>query len=262
MQNKDFRVSVSKTKCFAQCKKQYEFNYIIKMPKKDMDYHIFGKFCHLVLEEFHKVYIPGSDRPYHLVMQESFKKGLAEYKQNMTTEMKKDCYDLIDEYLRILIKEKNEGKKLNVLAVERTFEHKISNNIILNGMIDRIQLDDDGILHVADYKTTKNKKYLVNDWFQLLTYCLVLMEEDPTIEKMRASYVLLRHNFEYVTAEFSRKEVMKVQQKYLDYVDGMRTEKEFPANPTNLCGWCPYLEHCPEGKAKAYDKVVFGEVAW
>ncbi len=39
-------------------------------------------------------------------------------------------------------------------------------------------------------------------------------------------------------------------------------EKEFAPNPTALCNYCDYLEHCPEGKSKAYKKNMHGEVTW
>lgn len=254
-----FKLSVSKTKTFNQCKKQYEFNYILKLPKKTRDYHIFGKFCHKVLEDFHLVYLEGSDLPYNVVMGNSFKGAMIEYKKDMTPEMKKECWEIIDQYLRLISK----NKLSNILACEKTFALSLTENIILNGAIDRIQLDDDGILHVADYKTTKNKKYLKDDWFQLMTYGFILLNEDPNLKKIRGSYILLRHNFEYVTREFSVDELLEMKQQYIDYANKMLNEKEFEPTPSALCSYCDFLEHCPAGKSKSFNNQnVFGEVNW
>lgn len=258
----DFRVSVSKTKTYIDCQAKYKFCYVEKLPRKDWDFHIFGKFCHLVLEEFHKTYMEGSLLPYNITMGEAFKKGLAEYKDKMTAEQRKDCWAIIDKYLRRVTKEKAEGRSPNVIGVEKRFELNVGNNIVLNGAIDRIQIDADGIIHVGDYKTVKNKKYLKDDFFQLLTYAYVIMSEDPTITTVRASYILLRYDFEHITTEFHKDEVMGVQQKYIDYVNAMLTEKDFKPNPTALCNYCDYQEFCPEGKAKAYNKPVYGEVTY
>jgi hypothetical protein len=79
-------------------------------------------------------------------------------------------------------------------------------------------LEKDNILMVSDYKTTKNKKYL-KDNLQLLTYAYVILSEDPDIEKIKASYVLLRHNFENITHEFLRDEILTVPDIYLKYTD-------------------------------------------
>ncbi len=262
MPDDELRLSVSKTKTFLQCKKQFEFNYIHKLPKKDWDHHVFGKFCHKVLEEFHIQYLNGCLLPYNTVMTDSFKVAWAEYKDKMTPEMKKDCWAIIDKYLRLISQEKQEGRPpLNVIAVEKRFELPIG-NVVLNGAIDRIQLDADNVVHVADYKTVKNKKYLKDDFFQLLTYAYVIISEDPSIKKVRASYILLRHDFEYITTEFTKKDIMKVKDKYIEYAAQIRSETEFKPNPTALCNYCDFQEHCPEGKSKAYNQPIYGEVAW
>lgn len=232
----DFRLSVSKTKTFIQCKKQYQFVYIHKMPRKDRDYHVFGKFCHKALEDFHNAYLKNnSTNPYNVEMSLAYKAALNEFKEHMTKEMKDECWKLINEYLKIISNDKKNGLVANVVGVEDNFSFEIDKNIVINGMIDRIQIDPDGMMHVADYKTTKNKKYLKDDWFQLLTYCYILAERDPTIKRVRASYILLRHNFEYITKEFDIEEILTVKQKYIDYANAMINEKEFPANPQFLC---------------------------
>lgn len=258
----DLRLSVSKTKTFLQCKKQFEFNYILKMPKKDRDYHIFGKFCHRVLEWFHQQYVDGCLLPYNVVMTDAFKVAWAEFKEKMTPEMKKECWDIINGYLRLITQEKKDGRALSVIAVEKRFDFQIADNLVLNGAIDRIQMDDDNVIHVADYKSTKNKKYLKNDFFQLLTYAYVIVSEDPSIKKVRASYILLRHDFEYVTKEFTKKEILEVKNQYQEYAKQILAEKEFAPTTSALCNYCDFLQLCPAGKSKAYDQQVYGEVNW
>ena len=263
--SEDFRVSVSKTKTFNQCRKQYEFNYILKFPKKEREYHVLGKFCHKVLEVFHQRYQEGCTLPYNKIMGEAWKEAWTEFKEKMTPAMKKECWDLVNKYLKMvsLITPTNiNGMPANVIGVEKRFEIPVGDNIILNGAIDRIQMDDDDVIHVCDYKTTKNKKYLKNDWFQLLAYAYVILTEDPSIKKVRGSYILLRHDFEYITTEFSLKQIKEVEKQILEYVEQMRSETEFKPTPSALCSYCDFLEHCPAGKSKAYNQQVYGEVAY
>jgi CRISPR/Cas system-associated exonuclease Cas4 (RecB family) len=131
-----------------------------------------------------------------------------------------------------------------------------------------VQIDADGVLHVCDYKTVKNKKYLKNDFFQLLTYALVLCIEDPTITKVRGSYILLRHGCEYITKEFDLKEIMETKEKFLKYAEQIHAEQLWRANPTPLCNFCDYLTSCEDGKKKYGPKDDvgsgdgFGEVKW
>jgi len=263
MSNSDFRLSVSKTKTFLGCKKQYHFSYILKFPKKERDYHVLGSMTHKVLENFHNLYISGSDLPFNKGMSKSFKEAYAEFESKCTPEIKKESFNIIDNYLKIIYTQKDHPLSGNVIGCEKSFSIPIKENIILNGFIDRIQLDPDGVLHVGDYKTTKNKKYLVNDFFQLLTYCYALLLEDPSLEKIRASYILLKHNFEYVTQEFSREEVLKIKDKYINYADAILAEKEFEPNPTILCGYCDFLDDCIPGKQQVNKKQpINGEIDW
>lgn len=259
---KEFRLSVSKTKCYSDCAKKYYFSYVLKLPKKEKDYFIFGKFLHQILEDFHAEYINGSVEATHKVMAKVYKNALIEYKPKMTTEALKEAYDIADSYLQKISSEKKPTS--NIVAVEKEFSFNISDTIILNGMIDRIQIDDDDVLHLADYKTTKNKKYLKNDWFQLMTYGFVMLNENPDIKKIRGSYILLRHNFEYITKEFSANELLAVKQQYIDYAKSIEEEKLWRPNPTKLCLFCDYIDKCTEGNAfiNKGKNTTHGEMQW
>lgn len=260
--SKDLRLSVSKTKTFLDCRKKFKFSYIEKLPKKEWEYHVFGKFAHKVLEDFHQIYLNGCDDPYGTTMTKCFKAAREEYKSSMTPEMTKECFNLINQYLKIITDDKKNGLTANVIAVEKNFELKVGDHLTLNGMIDRIQMDPDGVIHVADYKTSKSKKYLANDFFQLLTYAYIIISENPDIDRVRASYIMLRHDFEYITKEFTVPEIMAIEEKYLKYAESINTEEEYAAHPTALCSYCDFLDICPEGKSKSFGKAVYGEVAW
>lgn len=256
------KLSVSKCKTFTDCKAKYRFAYELKLPRKDWDFHVFGKFIHKVLEDFHNEYINGSQEPLFKVMTKVYKNALLEYKPKMTQEAQKEAFSIVDAYLEKISAEKSTIS--NILSVEKNFNFNISNNVILNGMIDRVQLDPDGIIHVCDYKTVKNKKYLKNDFLQLLTYAYVIFNDDPTIEKIRGSYILLRHNFEYITKEFSKKEIIEIKSKYEEYSKMIEDEKLWRPNPTPLCRFCDYIDLCEEGKSfvNKGKNIKFGEMNW
>lgn len=257
--NNEIRLSVSKTKCFLDCKAKYKYNYIDKLPRKVWSFHTFGKFCHKVLEDFHNEYINGSVEPYNVTMSKAFKNAYNLYKEDMDPQMKKDCWEIINQYLKII-----KQNKFGVIACEKNFDFSLEGheNIILNGMIDRIQVDDDNVIHVCDYKTSKNKKYLKDDFFQLLTYAYVISLEDPSIEKVRASYIMLRHNFEYITTEFKPKDILKLKDKYIEYANRILEEKDFEPNPTKLCEYCDFSHVCEASKKVMDPSKVFGEVSW
>jgi ATP-dependent helicase/DNAse subunit B len=258
------RLSVSKTKVFFNCKAQYKYQYVDKIPVKIFDFHTLGKFCHKVLEDFHVAYINGCQEPYNIVMSKAFKQAVEKYKKDMNPEMKRECWDIINQYLKKISNDKKNNITDNVLACEKNFEFPLGgqHNVILNGMIDRIQLDADNVMHVCDYKSTKNKKYLKDDFLQLLTYAHVILLEDPVLTTFRASYILLRHNFEYITMEFKAPEILKIKQQYLDYADQIMQEKEFEPNPTKLCEYCSYNDICAAGKKMISPSKIYGAIDW
>ena len=241
----DMTLSVSKAKTFDDCRAKFKFHYIDKLPRIDRDFHIFGKYLHQVLENFHRELIDHPERKedWHPVMKEAWGAAYNKYSGQMTGLQYKEAQEIIDEYKEIL----EEDGLPNVIGVEKNFNINLNNKVLLNGFIDRVQIDLDGILHVADYKTTKDPKYL-QDFFQLMTYSYALCLEDENIKRIRASFILLRHSFDYLTQEFTREEVISVAEKFLRYAFNIEEEKLWRPNPQFLCKYCDFIEHCKEGR--------------
>jgi CRISPR/Cas system-associated exonuclease Cas4 (RecB family) len=167
------------------------------------------------------------------------------YQIGRVIEMKEYGYLLI-EFFTSFSTRLHSGHK-NIGKEKRCFYVNLNNEVLLNGFIDRVQIDPDGVLHVADYKTTKDPKYL-KDFFQLITYCYTLCLEDPSLKRIRASFILLRHNFDYITQEFNREDVISVAEKFMKTASDIEDEKLWRANPQFLCKYCDYLEHCRSGR--------------
>jgi putative RecB family exonuclease len=258
----ELRLSVSKVKTFTGCKKQFFYNYIQKLPKKTHEYHTFGKFCHKVLEDFHLAYIAGSQEPFNKMMTACFKNALVEYQEHMSEQMKTDCKAILLDYLKIVSQQQRDNTLPNVIACEKDFSFDLRPGVKLIGFIDRLQVDPDGVLHVLDYKTSKSKKYLAEDFFQLITYAYALLVEDPSITKIRGSYMMLKHNFDLITTEFGQEEILAIKDQYLDYANKILEEKEYKAKPTVLCSYCDFLDVCPEGKQQTNRFIKHGETSW
>jgi ATP-dependent helicase/DNAse subunit B len=259
--NEPLKMSVSKSKCWDQCKKRYEFQYILKLPRKEADYHIVGHLLHKVLEDFHQAYIKGSTAPYNEVMKRAWKAAKIQYSPKLKAEAVKECYDMLASYLDWLSKQSSDFCR-KILTTEEAFSFPLTDKVILNGFIDRVGVDYDGVLHIADYKSTKNKKYLKDDWTQLLTYAFVILNKRPDIDRVRVSYILLRHDFEHMSREVSRAEAMEVKQLYLDAARDIETTTTYEASPSPLCRTCDFLQECAVGKKTVFSEATYGETNW
>lgn len=256
------KLSVSKVKTFDSCKAKFKYSYIEKLPKKEWDFHVFGTFMHDTLEHFHLKLIARAagavvpegenkdaiqEESWPSLMKEAFTDSCEKYKEKLSTEQKNQSFVILQDYLNLMRDQKKKGILPDVTEAERAFYIVINEKVLLNGFIDRIQVDHDGVLHVADYKTTKDKKYL-KDFFQLETYAYALFLAYPELDKVRASFVCLRHNFDYITKEFTREDVEYIGQKFIDYADSIDEEKLWRPQPQFLCKYCDFLEHCHQGE--------------
>ncbi len=263
----DLSLSVSKIKTFKDCKAKYRFQYIEKLPKKDWQHLSFGKYLHEILETFHRNIIKGTEDPTHINMSQCFKAATANWKEKLTPEDKKEAWSMMNLYLQQLADITKTGSYPKIIDVERNFYINIDGKILLNGFIDRVQLDPDDIYHVADYKTSKSKTYLKKDFLQLLTYAYVLCLENPELKVVRGSYIMLRHNFEMIVRDFKRDEILKIEKKFIEYANAIQEEKLWRPKTSKLCEYCDFAANCPEGtkfiRENSKDKdSAFGVLDW
>jgi len=270
-----FWISVSKIKTFQSCKAKYYFNYIEKLPRKDWPHIHFGKFLHEVLEFFQREIINGNLNQDHIILKACFAKAYEKFKEKITAEQKDEAFTILCKFLEVRANRKKQNLLSKPLYVERPFNLIMENELLINGFIDFIQEDVDQMLHVSDYKTNKDKKYLVKDLFQLKTYSWVLFLLNEDLAKIRTSYSMLKFNFDEIVNEFVKDQVMETGDYFMQCATEMRDEKLFRANPSGLCKTCDYLESCKTGidfvsmleakKAKRDGKTrlpTFGEVDW
>lgn len=232
----------------------------MKLPRKEFNYHLFGRFVHRILELFHLAYINGSLLLHEQQMSASFNEAVQEFKGKLTLPQKEEAYSIIAAYLGQL--QTNKFAQSRVVSVEQTFNHEINDGLILTGMIDRVQLDDDGVYHIVDYKTSKTEAYLKNDLLQLLTYAYVIYSEHPEITKVRVSYIMLRLGCKFITKEFDLKEILGIKSTYEQYAEKIHAETEFAPSPQVLCSWCEFADVCPASKEVIEKRWKTGKVQW
>lgn len=243
MKEKLLHLSASKIKTFSTCKAKYRFLYIDHLPKIERDFQVFGKCLHESLENFCRSLLNKEKKPDNVLMKRAFDGALKTWGNKLTTEQKNECFKILKEYL--YIRAHNELPK--IIGVEKDFSITINNSILLNGFIDVVYNYDD-VLYIDDYKTSKTSKYLKKDLLQLKTYAYAMMHDDPSIETVKCSYVMLRLNFERIEKEFKRKEIMKLPKQFLEYAEKINAEKLYRPSTGPLCKFCDYLSNCEAGR--------------
>jgi RecB family exonuclease len=275
-----YNLSVSKIKTFKSCRQKFKFVYIDKLPTKSWEHTITGKFNHLILEHFGKEIINGYSGPENSLMSVCFNKALDaspdedlrsqtpeikeknSYRDILSSEQIKETKVMCNSFLKDRYNNKKNETLYKFLAVENPFFLNIDDKVMLNGVIDVELMDHDGVLNISDYKTSKSKEFLKKDLFQLKTYALIKFLENPELDKIRCSYILLRHDFEKITKEFNRKQIMSMPEDFLSQAIEMKDERLFRPSPSPLCKYCDYLTKCEQGLDYTKIDISFGETKW
>lgn len=243
-QSQIIKLSASAVKSYDQCPRKYFYNYIERAPTKQWDHFDVGNLCHKTLEIFHYDYMKNGAKGRSLkkMMSQAFEKAREEFK-HMRASLIKESKELIQVYLDRIRKD---GIP-NVQGVETYFNINISENIIVRGYLDRLDILKDGRYEIIDYKTVKNPKYL--DEFQLLVYGIWLNKDKPSISEFKGSYVLLRHDADKKSYDFNKDDVDKAKKKLIQYADTIRNENTWSPIPSILCNWCDFESLCPARQA-------------
>jgi len=238
------KLSASSVKTYDQCPKKYFFNYIERAPKKDWVHFDLGNLCHKALEIFHQVNMkkPVPKKEWNKLMGKCFGKARKKYPR-LNDDLLKEAKDLLKDYLTAL---KKSGMP-NVQGVETDFSFNITDDVLIRGFLDRYDVMKDGRFHIIDYKTTKSVQYL--DEEQLLIYGLWLRKQHPDIESFRGSYLLLRHDSNLKSYDFTIEDVDKIEKKLINYASKIRDDDVWVPVPTRLCNWCDFKDICPAQKA-------------
>jgi len=133
------------------------------------------------------------------------------------------------------------------LAVEQNFEFEYEGKGILNGFIDRIDINENGDLRVVDYKSS-NKVFDHKDLttpLQMVIYtlaCEQLFNKKPI--EHRYDFIMLGESQLACTKGYYNRGIKKLN-KIFDEIEWYTALGEFKPKPTPLCHWCSFSKTNP-----------------
>ena len=231
-------ISESKMQTHKQCGLKYNFRYVERLPEpEDADTTAlqFGSYIHQVLEDGVKA-----------TTLEELVEIADRVKGTYTISEKYEGKDLkcFENFLGF---NKNLGK---TVGVELVFKESITDDITINGVIDRVIEGEDGGYLVIDYKTSKRQKTKV-DLFQDsqlkgYVYAIHKMYNVPISKIVAAHYYPLTDTFTHV--KYSVPQINAHVKKVINEVWAIRKKKkeDFKPSRNEFCNWCAYKGLCPE----------------
>ena len=123
----------------------------------------------------------------------------------------------------------------------------------MQGYIDRLGRDDEGVLWIHDYKTSSRKLSAedVKNEDQLALYQIGLQQDTQfgPQEKIKLIWHFVAFEKDQVVSERNPKEINWLKQKYISKIQTIEKTKEFQTRTGPLCQWCEFLSLCADGKA-------------
>lgn len=236
------RLSFSRVDTYQNCGLKYRFAYVDKLPTKPSPQLSFGKSVHSALEAFYDRKLPELP-PVDLLLDTLYDtwdtSGFAELSRDEQTSYYRHAQDVLRRFY-----DRVKGTYRLPMATEQWFEMPMGENVTVVGSIDRVDVDDNGALHVIDYKTNRKAKTYrdVSRSLQLSLYalaCEYLYGRLP--ETVALDFVVPGASVAVPVVEL---DLDGAKQAVQDAAAAIRAEA-FEAQPNPLCGWCDFKALCP-----------------
>jgi putative RecB family exonuclease len=246
--------SHSRLSSFENCRKQFEFRYIQKIPSESESIEAFvGKRVHEILERLYlfvgRGQVPGVEKVverYHKLWEETYDADRVRIIREGTPlsfyrNLGESC--LRGYYLKHYPFDDSETlgiEKRVVFPLDEAGEYK------MQGIIDRISRARDGVIEVHDYKTGARvpSQKAVDQDRQLALYQIGLTRQYGDEQPFRLVWHYVAKNQVRVSTR-TPEELTELRVDTIARIDEIQTATDFPAKKIALCPWCEYKSRCP-----------------
>jgi putative RecB family exonuclease len=244
-------LSPSKVSSFKDCALAFRFSAIDHLPEPPAPPAVKGTLVHRALELLFCA--PAGDRTVELA-QECLLEAYAELSvtdefealeldEEATREFVADASTMIDRYFLL-----EDPRAVNPIGIELRLEAEVG-DLHLRGIIDRLELDDDGELVVTDYKTgrvpTERQERDRLGGVHFYSYlCEHLFGKRPA----RVQLLYLGPDPQVIIATPSEQSTRALEKKVVaiwSAVERACEQEDFRPKPSPLCNWCAFKAYCP-----------------
>ena len=235
-------VSYSQLDTFTVCPLQYKYSYVLRLPGEKSAAASYGSALHDALRDFYTALRTGERwgvdelvARYHALWRSQ---GFTD--QRIEELRKKEGEDALRQY----VADHHDPAHLPA-HIEKPFSITIG-EVRLKGVVDRIDVHEDGSVEVIDYKTSKplSERQLKKN-MQLSLYALAVTSPqflDIPLEKLTLTFYNFADHTKRSTTR-TAEELEEAKQYVLDQVAEIE-QSSFPPKVSRLCEYCSYQMLC------------------
>jgi putative RecB family exonuclease len=244
-------LSPSSISTFTSCPLAFRFSYLERLPEPPSAPASKGTLVHLALQ--HLMWRPAEDRTIASAL-EDLARARAEVEAHPEFAglgMTEDEWDVFHAEAEVLVRryfELEDPSKVNAIGLELFVRAELPDGTLLRGIIDRLELDENGDLVVSDYKTGNAPG---EGWEQKSlagVHVYSLLCERVFGRRPARVQLLYLSRPERIVAHSNDQMIRGVEVKSGAVMKAIRTACErddFRPRPSKLCEFCAFREFCP-----------------
>jgi DNA helicase-2/ATP-dependent DNA helicase PcrA len=236
--------SYSQIEAYESCPLKYKYQYVLKIPTLPSGVAAsFGSTLHKALQRFYKDFKDNTlvdlDKLLSYMRESWIPLGYTSknYEEKMKSEGIKSLTDFYNNF---------HNESIDVVDLEKFFKIKISDDIMISGVIDRVDKIGKDKIEIIDYKTGKmpeEKKLKKN--MQLSIYALAATDKNlygKKLENVSLSLYYLQEN-KKISIEKTEKDIHDLKEEIREIAEEINRQ-EFKAKPSIMCDFCPFKINC------------------
>lgn len=254
-------LSPSRASDFKTCPQLFKFRAIDRLPEPTTVYQARGTTAHLALERFYDL-APSEREPDQL-----FSLFRAAWTEIRGTEEYRDLFESAEderiwglESLQLLANYFGIEDPTQIDPYDRELDMTEDlDGIVIRGILDRIDRDQNGQLIITDYKTGKAppERYALPAFFALKIYALLIRRRTGETPKEVRLLYLNGPTLYSLEIDDTQLDGIDSQLRALwAAINRAMKSDNYPARPGRLCDWCSYQEICPAFAIDQPDQVA------
>lgn len=241
------RLSPTAVSTFRQCRQLYKFLYIDKLGdqySRPRPYFTMANHVHATLKDFFALW-PLEQRTAQ-AMEDLLNKNWRRYRTGFKSRQdeRRWAEKALAQVRAFMVNHDVSGRPF---MLEKPVEAQITPGLLLRGRVDRVDRQEDGSLHIVDYKTGNVPPQI--DWTQLELHALTLSRRLPWPVR-RLSYLYLGPSV-MESADLSAARLDEIRWEVLTIARKIGRERHYRPRPGTWCGNCDFRSLCPRGEEVA-----------